>query len=294
MKSARQRRHSKTPAAILEDAPALSCFSETSDDDSIGSKASIPESELVLSGIQAQDTKEDLQNKLAAVLHALAAAYDDVGYCQGVDYVVCHLMRILQKQILAFAKSGRLPSPLLAKYNNYKDEKNGAVVVEEALFHVMDCLFSYYNLKHMYWPELRFLKRTCKVFERIVEQKLPVLADHFEHHELNVSLFALGWFQTLFLYLPSMPMATVCHVWDIWLVEASFKIFFRVGAAILLLSQPTLLNQELEGMMTYLNTFPDSTLLCPDILIECALSIKITNRMLIDIENELLEEGMMF
>lgn len=167
-------------------------------------------------------------------------------------------------------------------------------MVEEALFHVMDCLFSYYNLKHMYWPELRFLKRTCKVFERIVEQKLPVLADHFEHHELNVSLFALGWFQTLFLYLPSMPMATVCHVWDIWLVEASFKIFFRVGAAILLLSQPTLLNQELEGMMTYLNTFPDSTLLCPDILIECALSIKITNRMLIDIENELLEEGMMF
>jgi hypothetical protein len=170
---------------------------------------SIPESGLVLSGIQAQDTKEDLQNKLAAVLHALAAAYDDVGYCQGVDYVVCHLMRILQKQILALAKSGRLPSPLLAKYNNYKDETNGAVVVEEALFHVMDCLFSYYNLKHMYWPELRFLKRTCKVFERIVEQKLPVLADHFEHHELNVSLFALGWFQTLFLYLPSMPMATV-------------------------------------------------------------------------------------
>ena len=83
-------------------------------------------------------------------------------------------------------------------------------------------------------------------------------------------------------------------MWDIWLVERSFKIFFRVGAAILLLSQPTLLNQELEGMMTYLNTFPDSTLLCPDILIECALSIKITNRMLIDIENELLEEGMMF
>jgi hypothetical protein len=299
------------------------------DNDSVESKASIPESELALSGILAQDTREILQQKLAAVLHALAAAYDDVGYCQGVDYVVCHLMRIMQDTIVALAKSCRLPSshancstiPAITSSSSNN-------VVEETLFHVMDCFFSYYNLKHMYWPELRFLKRTCQVFQRLIERKLPVLADHFEHHELNVSLFALGWFQTLFLYIPSMPTATVsflepklcyisiqlfsplnvlfssliilsfrkqvCHIWDIWLVERSFKIFFRVGTAILLLSQPTLLNQELEGMMTYLNTFPDATLLCPDILMECALSIKVTNRMLVFIENELLSEGLIF
>jgi hypothetical protein len=81
-----------------------------------------------------------------------------------------------------------------------------------------------------------------------------------------------------------MPSATVCHMWDIWLVERSFKIFFRVGTAILFLSQPTLLNHDLEGMMTYLNTFPDATLLRRDILIPCALQIKITNRMLVEIE----------
>jgi Rab-GTPase-TBC domain len=115
---------------------------------------------------------------------------------------------------------------------------------------------------------------------------LPVLTDHFEHHELNVGLFALGWFQTLFLYLPSMPSATVCHMWDIWLVERSFKIFFRVGTAILFLSQPTLLNYELEGMMSYLNTFPDATLLSPDILIACALQIKVTNTMLMELEED--------
>ena len=148
----------------------------------------------------------------------------------------------------------------------------------------MDSLFTTYNLQHMYWPELRCLKTCCRVFERLIQLKLPVLADHFEHHELNVGLFALGWFQTLFLYLPSMPSATVCHMWDIWLVERSFKIFFRVGTAILFLSQPILLNHELEGMMTYLNTFPDATLLNPDILIACALQIKVTNKMLMEIE----------
>ena len=74
------------------------------------------------------------------------------------------------------------------------------------------------------------------------------------------------------------------------LVERSWKIFFRVGTAILFLSQPLLLNHDLEGMMTYLNTFPDSTLLRPDILIPCALRIKVTNRMLLEIEKTVLYE----
>jgi hypothetical protein len=73
------------------------------------------------------------------------------------------------------------------------------------------------------------------------------------------------------------------------LVERSYKIFFRVGTAILFLSQPTLLNQELDGMMTFLNTFPDATILKPDILIPCALRIKVTNRLLMTLEQEVVD-----
>ena len=62
------------------------------------------------------------------------------------------------------------------------------------------------------------------------------------------------------------------------------KIFFRVATAMLFLSQPILLNHDQEGMMIYLNTFPDATLLKHDILIPCALQIKVTNKMLIEIE----------
>jgi hypothetical protein len=36
---------------------------------------------------------------------------------------------------------------------------------------------------------------------------------------------------------------------------------------------PEFRNHEMEGMMTYLNAFPDATLLNPDILIACALQI---------------------
>jgi hypothetical protein len=261
---------------------------------------SIPKEELALCGSHlTPDMKQDLQKKLRFILHSLAAAHGDVGYCQGMDYVVAHLLRILQDTIRWNAVQNSLPSCLvtasgLPDFSKTRDEPLGKLykevdanlVVEEAIFRIMDTLFTSYNLRHMYWPELRCLKTCCRVFERLIQIKLPVLADHFEHHELNVGLFALGWFQTLFLYLPGMPSETANRLIDIWLIERSFKIFFRVGAAILFLSQPILLNHELEGMMTYLNTIPDATLLKPDILIPCALNIKVTNRMLQQLEAE--------
>ena len=261
------------------------------------------------------EVKEDLQNKLGFILHALAASNDKVGYCQGMDYIVAHLLRILQETVLYRAVKGTLPPRIKSKLRksaasspspsqpplmrppsparstasaqgvvSAPDIDESSLVVEEAVYRVMHTMLTTYGLQHFYWPELRCLKTCCKVFERLIEIKLPTLADHFDHHGLNVGIFALGWFQTLFLYLPSMPTATVCHMWDIWLVERSFKIFFRVGTAILFLSQPILLNHELEGMMTYLNTMPDATLLNPDILLACANQIKVTNRMLEEIE----------
>jgi len=256
--------------------------------------------ELALNGnALTEDMKRTLQDKLSFILHALAAAHEDVGYCQGMDYVVAHLLRILQDTVRWKAATGTLPRIIQSApksfYGHDFDEQalaemyaeiDRSLVLEETCFRVMDSFLSTYDLRHFYWPELRCLKTCCLVFEKLIQIKLPVLADHFEHHELNVGLFALGWFQTLFLYLPSMPSATVCHMWDIWLVERSFKIFFRVGTAILFLSQPILLNHELEGMMSYLNTFPDATLLSPDILIHCALQIKVTNRMLMELEQE--------
>jgi len=206
--------------------------------------------------------KVDMQYCLGNILYALSINFDTVGYCQGMDYVVANLMKVLKDSSLC------------------KD----MTWLEEATFHLISKLFKMYSLQHMYWPELRCLKTCCRVLDKLVFKYLPVLADHFDHYDLNVGLFALGWFQTLFLYIPSMPSSTVCRIWDIWIVERSFKIFFRVAIAVLFLSQPVLLNLDAEGMMNYLNTFPDSTLLDKNILIPCALGFKVTNSMVTAIE----------
>lgn len=251
--------------------------------------------DVVLSGNGlSSDMKIELQKKLEFILNALAAAHKGVGYCQGMDYVVAHLLRVLQETIEWNAQKNRLPN-CIKSYQTWNMNRNvplhETLLVEESVFLVMHTFLCTYNLRHMYWPELRCLKSCCRIFSKIIEKKLPVLADHFDHHELNIGLFALGWFQTLFLYIPSMPSKTINHMWDIWLVERSMKIFYRIGCAILFLSQPILLNNELEGMMTYLNTFPDATIFTSDILISCALQIKITNKMLSSIELEVIREN---
>ena len=230
------------------------------------------------------ELKVQLQMRLESILDAIAGAHEGVGYCQGMDYIVAHLLRILQDTVELNAKNGTLPKVVQSANRTLSSLLNEADVVEEAVFRVMHTLLTTYSLQHMYWPELRCLKTCCRIFERIVEQKLPVLADHFDYHDLHIGMFALGWFQTLFLYIPSMPAPTVNQIWDIWFVERSMKIFFRVATAILFLCQPILLNHDLEGMMQYLNTFPDSTIFSPDILINCGLGIKLTNQMLEDIE----------
>lgn len=230
-------------------------------------------------GILPPPEKMKLQKKLSRILNALAAAHTDIGYCQGMDYVVIHLMKVLSNSIIL---GGR------GNHDSFGDPDK--TCVEYVVFRVMNSLLTTYDLRHLYWPELRTLKFFCRVFEKLIERKLPVLADHFDHYEFRVGLFVLGWFQTLFLYIPSMPSSTLNHMWDIWLVERSLKIFFRVGTAILFLSQAALLNQDLEGMMMYFNTFPDSSILRHDVLIPCALRIKITNRMLHEIEKKVLWE----
>merc|ERR1712161_9087 len=134
------------------------------------------------------DMKIELQNKLGFVLHAIAAAHERIGYCQGMDYVVAHLLRVLQDTILlrviqrsmsAAAASWQQKPNQTDKSEIHTSTKSlevtvadswrsissdelrarmsginsQSVVVEEVVFNVMDTFFSVYNLQHMYWPE---------------------------------------------------------------------------------------------------------------------------------------------
>lgn len=117
--------------------------------------------ELALSGnALTEEMKSELQGKLRYVLHALAAAHPDIGYCQGMDYVVAHLLRLLQETVRWKAANGTLPGVVESSPDVRFTEMNPqavsdiyaqvdqTLVVEETCFRVMDSFFSEYGLGH--------------------------------------------------------------------------------------------------------------------------------------------------
>ena len=101
--------------------------------------------------------KQGLQTQLGFILHALAAAHQDVGYCQGMDYVVAHLLHVPQNSVRWCALKGTLPSDIIGTekvpHVNVLDSSqiddraiDERLVVEETVFRVMDCFFTSCNL----------------------------------------------------------------------------------------------------------------------------------------------------
>lgn len=53
----------------------------------------------------------------------------------------------------------------------------------------------------------------------------PILALLFSlFQDVDVAFFAVGWFQTLFLYNSRMPSDTLLWLWDNWVTERSYKV----------------------------------------------------------------------
>ena len=54
-------------------------------------------------------------------------------------------------------------------------------------------LLYYYNI-----PGFQMLQLKFYILERILEDQIPELWDHFQDHELNTHMYASQWFLTLF------------------------------------------------------------------------------------------------
>ncbi|CAM9402580.1 unnamed protein product [Choristocarpus tenellus] len=210
---------------------------------------------------------EYMQGQLRDVLRALAVSFGDVGYCQGLDYVAAHLMKCLGV-----------------------DGRGGFASDPDRLFAVLAGMFEGYALEHLYSEDLEALQLMLNVLDLLMERSLPRLHQHFLEQGVDVAFFAVGWFQTLFLYVSCMPSQTLMHLWDMWVTERSYKVFFRAALAILQLSEEHLLELDLESIMLYLNSFPHEAVLEPDVLIPVALATKVTNSILREAQRA-LDEG---
>lgn len=70
-----------------------------------------------------------------------------------------------------------------------------------------------------------------QVFESMVKNYMPILADHFEKYDIQLSVASMPWFLSLFIN--TLPLSFALRVVDCFFMEGP-KVLFQVGYALCL------------------------------------------------------------
>ncbi|GLB37426.1 putative rab-GTPase-TBC domain containing protein [Lyophyllum shimeji] len=158
------------------------------------------------------------QENLFNVLKAYSLYDPQVGYCQGLPFVVAILLL------------------------NMPDEEAFSLLVR---------LMYVYDLRGHFLPEMPKLQLRLFQFDRLIEELLPVLHVHFLRQGIKSSMFCSQWFLTMFSY--RFPLPVVFRIYDNCLASGIEAIF---GFSIMLLkkNEEELLALKFDEILSFLNT----------------------------------------
>ncbi|KDQ50143.1 hypothetical protein JAAARDRAFT_42323 [Jaapia argillacea MUCL 33604] len=100
-----------------------------------------------------------------------------------------------------------------------------------------------------YSPSMHGTLLDQRVFESLVQRCLPMIHDHFQEVDVQLSVASLPWFLSLFIN--SMPMIFACRIMDCFFCMGP-KVLFQVGLAILKINGEKLLEIQDDGGFIHL------------------------------------------
>ncbi|KAK9895924.1 RabGAP/TBC [Cystobasidium minutum MCA 4210] len=158
------------------------------------------------------------QNNLLNIMKAYSLYDDEVGYCQGMAFVV---------------------GPLLL---NMPDEEAFCVLVR---------LMKSYDLRSQYIPDMPGLQLRLYQFDRLLEELLPAVFMHLLRQGIKSSMYASQWFLTLLAY--RFPLELVCSVFDLIFAEG-VEAIFRFALAVMKRNEDKIVTMEFEQVLEFLKT----------------------------------------
>lgn len=156
-----------------------------------------------------------LLDSLFKVCKAYAVYDDEVGYCQGLSFLVAALL---------------LHMP------------------EEQAFCVFVCIMQHYGLRDLFRNNFDELYLKFYQLERLLEEQVPNLYQHFNAISIEPFTYASQWFLTVFT--AKFPLNAVFYIMDIFLLDGMSTIF-QVALALLRASEKDLLELDFEGVLKY-------------------------------------------
>ncbi|KAG2055445.1 RabGAP/TBC [Suillus hirtellus] len=156
------------------------------------------------------------QEHLFNVLKAYSLYDPQVGYCQGLPFVVAVLLL------------------------NMPDEEAFSLLVR---------LMHSYDLRGHFLPEMPKLQLRLYQFDRLIEELLPVLHVHFLRQGIKSSMFCSQWFLTLFSY--RFPLEIVVRIYDNCLASG-IEAIFAFSIVLLQKNEDKLLNLRFDDILAFL------------------------------------------
>lgn len=163
------------------------------------------------------------QTFLRNVLHAYAGCDPEVGYVQGMGFLVAAL------------------STQMAE--------------EESFWALHEMMYNErYKMRELFRPGFPLLQQFFFQLKRLIARLLPRLSKRLDELEIQPSFFASQWFLTLFV--GHFPFRALLRVWDIFFSEG-WKIIFRTGIALLKWEESHLLTLPFEDTLLALKGLQD-------------------------------------
>ncbi|KAF0374118.1 rab-GTPase-TBC domain-containing protein [Gigaspora margarita] len=159
------------------------------------------------------------QEGLFNVVKAYSLYDKEVGYCQGISFIVGPLL--LQK------------------------------MPDEEAFSVLVKMMKFYNLRGHFLPGMDGLQLRLFQFDHLVEEMLPKVHYHLRSQGINSSMYASQWFMTLFAY--KFPLSLVFRIYDTIFMEGIESIF-RFSIALLKKNEKKLIEMDFEPLLEYLKS----------------------------------------
>jgi hypothetical protein len=204
-----------------------------------------------------QDERGKGQGALFRLLRALAHRHCDIGYVQGLNFVVATFI--------------------------------GVFPGEEALaFSCVQALLFRHALADFYRPGFPRLGVTVWQFDRIVEAFLPETHDILQQHGVTAEYYAMQWFLTIFAGV--LPQLTVRRIWDRFLI-AGWQVVVQVGLALLVNVRDELAGLDTSEALVLLKKFVRSRRFSTEELLDAALKFEVSHQMLSELEAAYCHSG---
>ncbi|XP_067125616.1 rab GTPase-activating protein 1-like isoform X2 [Centruroides vittatus] len=155
------------------------------------------------------------QEALYRICKAYSVYDKEIGYCQGLSFLVAALL---------------LHMP------------------EEQAFNVTMKIMFDYHLRDLFRDSFAELHLKFYQLERLMEDQMPDLYNHFGNLGIEAHMFGSQWFLTLFT--AKFPLNVVFYILDLFLLNEMDTIF-QVSLALLMLSKKELLTLDFEGVLKH-------------------------------------------